>query len=46
MAKTKTNKKAGMNVGKISFGTRRTGVAKKNWGPKEEKPKAYKGQGR
>jgi len=46
MAKTKTNKKAGMNVGKISFGKRRTGVAKKKWGPKEEKPKPYKGQGR
>lgn len=46
MAKTKTNKKAGMNVGKISFGTRRTGVAKKKYGPKEEKPKKYQGQGR
>lgn len=46
MAKTKTNKKAGMNVGKISFGKRREGVAKKKWGPKEQKPKAYQGQGR
>ena len=46
MAKTQTNKKAGMNAGKISFGTRRTGVAKKKYGPKEEKPKKYRGQGR
>lgn len=46
MAKTKTNKKAGMNVGKISFGKRREGVAKKKWGPKEQKPKTYRGQGR
>jgi hypothetical protein len=43
---TKTNKKAGMNIGKISFGKRREGVAKKNWGPKEERPKKYRGQGR
>lgn len=42
----KVNKKAGMNIGKISFGKRRRGVAKKSYGPKEEKPKAYKGQGR
>lgn len=42
----KVNKKAGANVGKISFGTRRTGVPKKNWGPKEERPKKYRGQGR
>ena len=42
----KVNKKAGMNTGKISFGKRRTGVAKKKYGPKEEKPKKYKGQGR
>lgn len=42
----KVNKKAGVNVGRTSFGKRRKGVAKKKYGPKEEKPKPYKGQGR
>ena len=31
---------------KISFGTKRTGKAKKSYGPKSEKPKNYRGQGR
>jgi hypothetical protein len=31
---------------KTSFGKKGTGKAKKNYGPKEEKPKRYKGQGR
>lgn len=42
MAKTK-------NVGsnnKVSFGKRGNGKAKKSWGPKEQKPKRYRGQGR
>jgi hypothetical protein len=38
--------KSGAHVGKISFGKRRKGVAKKNYGPKEQKPKNYRGQGR
>ncbi len=31
---------------KISFGKKSTGKAKKSYGPKEEKPKKYKGQGK
>lgn len=31
---------------KVSFGKKRTGKSKKKYGPKEQKPKAYKGQGR
>lgn len=31
---------------KVSFGKKVTGKAKKNFGPKEQKPKRYKGQGR
>ncbi len=31
---------------KISFGKKRTGKLKKRYGPKAEKPKKYKGQGR
>jgi hypothetical protein len=31
---------------KLSFGKKSTGKAKKNFGPKEQKPKRYKGQGR
>lgn len=42
----KVNKKAGLNIGKVSFGKKKKGVAKKNWGPKEQKSKQYKGQGR
>jgi len=42
MAKTK-------NVGsnnKVSFGKRKSGKAQKSFGPKAEKPKRYRGQGR
>lgn len=42
MAKTKS-------VGstqKISFGKKSTGKAKKGYGPKDQKPKRYRGQGR
>ena len=31
---------------KISFGKKSVGKAKKSYGPKEEKPKKYRGQGR
>lgn len=31
---------------KVSFGTKKTGVFKKKYGPKCEKPKKYRGQGR
>jgi hypothetical protein len=31
---------------KVSFGRKRTGKFKKKYGPKSEKPKKYKGQGR
>jgi hypothetical protein len=31
---------------KISFGKKRTGVAKKSYSKYEEKPKKYQGQGR
>jgi hypothetical protein len=43
MAKSKTNSTASM---KVSFGKKRKGKAKKGYGPKAEKPKKYKGQGR
>jgi hypothetical protein len=31
---------------KISFGKRKTGKQQKSWGPKAQKPKKYRGQGR
>ena len=31
---------------KIVFSTKKVGKAKKHYGPKEQKPKKYKGQGR
>jgi len=34
------------NSYKVSFGKRIRGRAKKNYGPKEQKPKKYRGQGR
>jgi hypothetical protein len=42
MAKTKS---AG-NSFKISFGKKRQGKYKKSFGPKSQKPKRYRGQGR
>lgn len=33
-------------VGKITFGTRRTGKFKKSRSPKEKRTKKYRGQGR
>jgi len=41
-SKTKTN----AHVGKVSFGAKRTGKAKKKFGPKASRPKKYRGQGR
>jgi hypothetical protein len=41
MAKTKST-----NSNKVTFGKRRTGKLKKSYGPKSQKPKAYRGQGR
>jgi hypothetical protein len=31
---------------KVSFGKKGNGKAKKSYGPKDQKPKRYKGQGR
>ena len=31
---------------KLTFGSRKSGKAKKHYGPKEQKPKKYKGQGK
>jgi hypothetical protein len=41
MAKSKST-----NSNKVTFGKRRTGKAQKSWGPKDQKPKPYKGQGK
>lgn len=38
--------KAAAAQAKISFGKRRTGVAKKSFSKYQEKPKKYRGQGR
>jgi hypothetical protein len=38
--------KTNANVGRVSFGSKRTGKAKKKFGPKMRKPKKYRGQGR
>lgn len=37
--------KAGGNT-KLSFGKRKGGKSQKSWGPKDQKPKKYRGQGR
>lgn len=42
MAKTKSSG----NSQKISFGAKKKGKAKRAFGPKEQKPKKYRGQGR
>jgi hypothetical protein len=31
---------------KITFGKRKSGKSQKSWGPKDQKPKRYRGQGR
>jgi len=33
-------------IAKVSFGKKSKGMAKKKFGPKDQKPKPYKGQGR
>lgn len=33
-------------AGKKVFGSKKTGKAKKRFGPKEQRPKPYKGQGK
>jgi hypothetical protein len=39
--------KAGkLTSNKVSFGKRKSGKAKKSYGPTEQKPKRYRGQGR
>lgn len=43
MAKLKTSSS---NSIKVSFGKKKKGKAKKSYGPKQQKPKAYRGQGR
>ena len=43
MAKAKGSSSASQ---KVSFGKKGKGKAKKSFGPKDQKPKRYKGQGR
>jgi hypothetical protein len=38
--------KGASNSQKVQFGKRKSGKLKKSYGPKEEKPKKYRGQGR
>ena len=38
--------KVATSSGKETFGRRKKGVYKKKYGPKEEKPKKYRGQGK
>jgi hypothetical protein len=42
MAKTKSSG----GTTKVSFGKKSTGKARKSYGPKDQKPKRYRGQGR
>lgn len=44
MAKSKVSKDTGSK--KVTFGVKKSGKLKKSFGPKSEKPKKYKGQGR
>ena len=44
MAKAKG--KGGASSMKITFGKRKSGRSQKSWGPKAQKPKKYRGQGR
>lgn len=47
MAKATNSKKGGAGVGSVAFKPKgkKKGKAKKSFGPKEQKPKAYRGQG-
>lgn len=38
--------KASNSNNKVSFGKKSTGKFKKSYGPKDQKPKRYRGQGR
>ena len=40
------SKSKSTNNNKVTFGKRRTGKLKKSYGPKDQKPKTYRGQGR
>lgn len=46
MAKPKSGKTSSASGLKLSFGQKKSGKAKKKYGPKEQKPKKYVGQGR
>lgn len=46
MAKPKGGKVGTSSGLKMSFGQKGSGKIKKKYGPKEQKPKAYRGQGR
>lgn len=39
-------KKGSLTVSKVTFGSRKTGAAKKSYNKHSPRPKAYKGQGR
>lgn len=41
MAKSKST-----NNNKVTFGKRKNGKSQKSYGPKSQKPKSYRGQGR
>jgi hypothetical protein len=38
--------KSSASGSKIVFGKKKKGKFKKKWGPKQQRPKAYRGQGR
>jgi hypothetical protein len=38
--------KGSSNSMKVTFGKKTTGKARKSYGPKDQKPKQYRGQGR
>lgn len=38
--------KISSNSSKVSFGKKSVGKSKKKYGPKQQKPKTYRGQGR
>jgi hypothetical protein len=40
------SKSKSTNNNKVTFGKRKGGKLKKSYGPKQQKPKAYRGQGR
>lgn len=44
----KATKKGGASVGSTVFKpkVKKRGKARKSWGPKDQKPKAYRGQGK